>query len=96
MTTYRRIKAVELTAAVIKFLGKQAVPVSAQQIADAVGDAYSTVMCHLATLEDAGFAKQTNGNWELGLYLGVIWVALKKKKEEAYQRAQEELQLLTL
>ncbi len=94
MPTYRRIKAVELTTAIIKYLAQQSEPVNASQIAGEVGDAYGTVMCHLATLADAGFVKQSGGDWELGLYLGVAWARLRRVREQTITQARQELNLL--
>jgi DNA-binding IclR family transcriptional regulator len=96
MTTYKRINSVTLTTKIIKFIGERTRAVSVKEITNALNEPHGTIMCHLATLEDAGFVRPVNGHYELGAYIGIIWAAIKRNKEESLKQLQNDLKQLEI
>lgn len=94
MKSYRRIKSVKLAAQIIKFIARHDKPVSANSIADGVGVPVGTVMCHLVTLEDAGFVKNTGDHYGLGAYFTVIRLAVKRSLKLKLEQIQSDLDLI--
>lgn len=72
MKSYKRIVAVEKATRILKHLANQKAPVSAPAIAEAIKLPLPTVMCHLVTLEEAGFVQSITDHWKLGLGLGLL------------------------
>ena len=64
MSTYKRIKSVELTIAILKFMAQEIQPVSGKEIAEALNEPHGTIMCHLATLEEGGFVRKVYDRYE--------------------------------
>lgn len=91
MKSYRKIKSVELTIAILKFMGQEIQPVSGQEIATALGEAHGTVMCHLVTLEEGGFLRKVYDRYEIGLYLGVLWTSIKASRDARVNDAKSDL-----
>ncbi len=79
MSTYRRIAAVELTTRILKMLADQKQPVGGQEVARALDEKHGTVMCHLATLEDAGLVRRIGEHYELGMQLALFWARKKSQ-----------------
>ena len=96
MTTYRRIKSVELTISILKFMAQEIQPVSGKEIASALEEPHGTIMCHLSTLEEGGFVKRVYDRYELGLYLGVIWTSIKTSRSARINEAQNDLNKITI
>lgn len=94
-TTYRRIAAVATTADVLQFLSRQKEPVTGAAVAQGLGLPAGTVMCHLVTLEDAGFVRKIGDGYELGMKLMLCWAAYKSKLEVRIARDTAELNQLT-
>jgi len=91
MASYRRIKSVELTIAILKFMGQEVQPVSGNEIAKALGEPHGTIMCHLVTLEDGGFVKRVYDRYEIGIYFGTLWTSLKISRQARANDAQMDL-----
>ena len=79
--TYRRIEAVRKAGEILKHLGQMKEPATGQGISAAVGLATGTVMCYLATLEDAGFVQRIGERWRIGTGLALIWARVKANLE---------------
>lgn len=93
-TTYRRIEAVSKAGEIIKYLGNQKGPASGADIATALNMQVGTVMCHLATLEDFGFVKQTADGWQIGLGLALIYNRVRINLESQRDRINRDLESL--
>ncbi|WP_316347656.1 helix-turn-helix domain-containing protein [Desulfuromonas acetoxidans] len=91
MTTYKRIAAVELTTRILKMLAAQKKPVPGQEVARALDAANGTIMCHLATLEDAGFVRKVGEHYELGMELALFWARKKALLENTIAVTTEQL-----
>ena len=94
--TYKRIAAVELTTRIIKMLADQKQPVSGQEVSNLLQEKHGTVMCHLSTLEDAGFVMQINGKYQLGMALGLIWARVKSNLEASRDNINRNLNLISI
>ncbi len=94
MATYRRIKSVQLTMDIMKYLAGQAEPVPARAIAKGVGAPVETVMCHLATLEDGQFVERYGESFQLGVFIAAIRESVKKSLELTLKRAQKDLNII--
>lgn len=94
MSTYRRIAAVELTTRILKMLNDQKQPVGGQEVARALDEKHGTVMCHLATLEDAGFVRRIGEHYDLGMELALFWARKKTQLENNIAVATEALNQL--
>ena len=94
MSTYRRIAAVELTTRILKMLADQKQPVGGQEVARALDEKHGTVMCHLATLEDAGFVRRIGEHYELGMQLALFWARKKSQLENSVVVATDALNRL--
>lgn len=94
MATYRRIKSVQLTMDIMKFLAGQVEPAPARAIAKGVGSPVETVLCHLATLEDGQFIERCGESFRLGLYIAAIRESVKKSLELTLERAQKDLNFI--
>ena len=81
MKSYKRIGSIQKACAILKFLGSSKEPVSAPDIAKAVDLAVGTACCHLATLEDAGFAQRIGDRWEIGMASALAWARKKSSLE---------------
>ncbi len=96
MTTYRRIKAVELTISVLKCLAQKVRPISGQEVAESLGESYNTIMCHLTTLEDGGLVKRVGDSFELGIYFGVFWASIQTSRRSRISEAQADLEKIKI
>lgn len=95
-TTYKRIEAVRKTTEIIEYLSGVKDIVTGPQIAQAVGMSVGTVMCHLATLEDAGYVMMIGGGYRLGMRLAVHWARIRSNLEAEIARRQRELESITV
>ena len=86
MSTYRRIAAVELTTRILNHLADQRNPVSGKAVATALGEAHGTIMCHLVTLEDAGYVQRVGEHFEFGTKLALHWARKKAQIEGRISR----------
>lgn len=91
MKSYRRIKSVELTMAILKFMAQEVQPVSGKEIAGALNEPHGTIMCHLVTLEEGGFVKRVYDRYEIGVYLGVLWASIRASREAMAESAERDL-----
>lgn len=94
MSSYTRIGAVELTTRILKMLNEQKQPISGQEVARALDEKHGTIMCHLATLEDAGFVRRVGGHFELGMIFALFWARKKSQLATTITTAQDELNQL--
>ena len=93
MSTYRRIAAVDLAARILEFIANAKGPVSGQAVAEGLGVAHGTVMCHLVTLEDRRFLVRLGGDhFELGTAVANLWARKKTQLESAREKIDRELQ----
>lgn len=92
MKSYRRIKSVELTISILKFMAQEVQPVAGQEIAQALGEPASTIKCHLVTLEDGGFVKQVYDRYEIGIYFGTLWESIRASREARINEAEADLE----
>lgn len=92
MSTYKRIKSVELTIAILKFMAQEIQPVSGKEIAEALNEPLGTIMCHLATLEEGGFVRKVYDRYEIGIYFGVLWTSIKASRDARINEAQSDLE----
>ena len=53
-----------------------------------------TVMCHLTTLQDAGFIQEVGGGWRLGMKLAIYWARVKANKEAERDRINKDIEQL--
>lgn len=81
MSAYRRIEAVKKTTEILEYLAGVKEAADGPQIAAAVGLPIGTVMCHLATLEEAGFVTCVGGGYKLGMKLALFWARVKSSLE---------------
>ncbi len=89
--TYRRIDAVRKTCDILAVLADAKQPISGNEIAARVQESQGTVMCHLATLQDAGFVQEAGGGWRLGMKLALFWAKVKSGKESERRRIDMEI-----
>lgn len=94
MSTYKRIAAVELTIRILKMLAEQKQAVSGKEVSRALDESHGTLMCHLATLEDAGFVRKVGDHFELGMELALFWARKKSQLESVVATTRDELNLL--
>lgn len=94
--SYKRVAAVSTAINVLKHLAEQREPVSGQQIAEALGAPYGTVMCHLVTLNEHRFVRQIGDAWELDMGIGVIWARYKAQLEGKIEALSSQLRLLEI
>jgi len=95
-TTYRRIEAVSKTCQIIDVLAMQNGPITGPDIARVMDIALGTVMCHLVTLEDAGFVQQIGGSYQLGMKLSVYWARRKSNLESEIVQKQQDLDSISI
>ena len=81
MKSYRRIKSITKACEILQFLSEQRGAVSGKEIARTHNMPFSTAMCHIKTLEDAGFVKKEGEGFTLGLRLAVYWARTKSLLE---------------
>ncbi len=94
MSTYRRIGAVELTVRILKMLAEQKTPVSGKEVSRSLDESHGTIMCHLATLEDAGFVRKVGEHYELGMELALFWARKKSQIGSTIASMTDELKQL--
>lgn len=94
MKSYHRIKSITKACEILEFLSEQREPVSGKEIAKAHFMPFGTAMCHLKTLEYAGFIKKEGEGFTLGLRLAVFWARTKSLLEN--QRTEIDKSLKTL
>jgi len=95
-TTYKRIEAVKKTTEIIDFLASVKEVATGAQIAQAVGLPAGTVMCHLSTLEEAGYVTGIGGGYKLGMKLALHWARVKSNLEGQRDRINRDLELISI
>ncbi|MDD2319139.1 MAG: ArsR family transcriptional regulator [Geobacteraceae bacterium] len=97
MTTYRRIDAITKTTQIIDYLATvKAEAATGPQIAQAINMSVGTVMCHLATLEDAGYVTAVGGGYRLGMKLALHWARVKSNLEGQRDRIGRDLESISI
>lgn len=91
MKSYRRIKAVSLSNAVLKFLADQKRPVSGKEVAEGVDAKYDTVLCHLATHEDDLFVERVGEYFKLGQGAARLWARKQAHLKALINKSEDEL-----
>lgn len=76
MKSYKRIAAVKTACEILEFVSAQIKPPSVAEISGALNLPQGTALCHLATLEDAGFIEGSNNAYKLGHKLGFFWACI--------------------
>jgi DNA-binding IclR family transcriptional regulator len=96
MSSYKRIEAVSKTIQILEFLATQGEPATGPEIAGSVEIALGTVMCHLVTLEEAGFVQQVGGAYRLGMKLAIYWARVKSNIEGEIARKRQDLDSISI
>ena len=92
--SYHRIAAVQKACAILAVLAESKVPITGAEVAIRVDLPPGTVMCQLATLEDAGFVQEIGGGWRPGLVLALYWARRKADLHTERDRIDGELEKL--
>jgi DNA-binding IclR family transcriptional regulator len=93
-STYRRIASVRKTCEILAVLADAKEPITGNEVAIRVQESQGTVMCHLATLQDAGFVQDVGGGWRLGMKIALFWARVKAAKLNEIERAQKDVDAL--
>ncbi|MFB3926391.1 MAG: helix-turn-helix domain-containing protein [Syntrophales bacterium] len=93
-TTYKRIETVKKAGEILKYLAEQKEPAPAKQIAQEVNLPVGTAMCHLATLEDLGFAMSVGDRFKLGMGLALFWARVRSGLEADRARIDQDIKSL--
>jgi DNA-binding IclR family transcriptional regulator len=96
MSSYKRIETVKKTTEVLEYLAGIKDAATGPQIAQGVGMQLGTVMCHLATLEDAGFVVSAGGGYRLGMKLALMWARVKSNMEGQRNRIDRDLEAISI
>ena len=91
MKSYRRIKAVSLSNAVLKFLADQKRPVSGKEVAEGIDAKYDTVLCHLATHEADLFVERVGEYFKLGQGAARLWARKQAHLKALINKSEDEL-----
>ncbi len=94
MATYKRIKAVNITVQILRFLADQREAVTGKEISRALNMSHGTVMCYLATMMDERLVVVSGEYYELGSELALFWSRRKAKLENIISKSQQELREL--
>lgn len=89
--SYGRVASVGKAAEVLIFLSDQSAPVSAGEVARALGIPPGTAYSQLYTLADARLVEATPAGFELGMEAARLWVRRKKRLESEMARIEAEL-----
>lgn len=89
--SYNRIEAVRKTCDILAVIAEAKEPIAGNEVAVRVQISVGTVMCHLATLEDAGFVQEVGGGWRLGMKLALFWARAKSAKESERARIEKDI-----
>jgi len=92
--SYRRIAAVKKATEILAVLADAKEPITGNEVAVRVQESQGTVMCHLATLQDAGFVQEAGGGWRLGMKLALFWARVKATKESERERLERDIEEL--
>lgn len=90
-STYKRIESVSKACDILGILAEAKEPITGNEVAARVQLSPGTVMCHLATLQDAGFVQETGGGWRLGMKLALFWARVKSSKESERSKIDREI-----
>ncbi|MDY6792849.1 MAG: IclR family transcriptional regulator [Thermodesulfobacteriota bacterium] len=91
MKSYRKIKSVALSNAVLKFLADQKHPVSGREVAKGVNAKYDTVLCHLATHENDLFVERVGEYFKLGQGAALLWARKQAHLKAVIDKSEDEL-----
>ncbi len=92
--TYRTIEAVRKACEILGVLAEAKAPITGAEVALRMQMSQGTVMCHLATLQDAGFVQEVGGGWRLGMKLAIFWARVKAGKEAERDRINKDIEQL--
>lgn len=93
-SSYKRIASVEKACAILAILAEAKEPLTGNEVATRVQLPDGTVMCQLATLQDAGFVQEVGGGWKLGMKLALFWAKVKAGKESERGRIDRDIEAL--
>ena len=93
-STYKRIESVSKACDILAVLAEAKEPISGNEVAVRVQLSQGTVMCHLATLQDAGFIQEVGGGWRLGMKLALFWARVKSRMESERERIDRDITAL--
>lgn len=85
-SSYNRIAAVEKACAILAILAEAREPLTGNEVAVRVQLPMGTVMCQLATLQDAGLVAEIGGGWKLGMRMAVYWARIRSGMESERDR----------
>lgn len=94
MKSYRKIKSVALSNAVLKFLAEQKYPVSGREVAEGVDAKYDTVLCHLVTHEADLFVERDGEKFKLGQGAALLWSRKLAHLKTVISKSEDELKEL--
>lgn len=89
--TYRTIEAVRKACEILSVLAEAKEPITGAEVALRMRMSQGTVMCHLATLQDAGLVQEIGGGWRLGLKMAVYWARIRATMEAERDRLTENI-----
>lgn len=92
--SYRRIEAVRKTCEILAILADAKEPISGNEVATRLQESQGTVMCHLATLQDAGLALEVGGGWRLGMKMALYWARIRAGMEAERNRLDRDIKLI--
>ncbi|WP_027358401.1 helix-turn-helix domain-containing protein [Desulforegula conservatrix] len=92
--TYRRIQAAKVTLDILEYLSGCKEPVTGADVARMTGLPLGTVLCHLATQEDAGYITSIGDRYKISMKLALFWARMKSSKESDRERIDQDLRHL--
>ena len=95
-SSYKRIEASAKTLQVLDFLMRQKEPLTAKEISDGVGLPMGTLMTHLVTLEDEGWAERIHEYYRISMKPAIGWARKKSQLESEIAKKQQELDSITV
>lgn len=96
MKSYKRIEAVRVAAEILRCLAARPWGIRAEEIASNVAANKGRVLCHLATLQDAGLAKlKKDGLWTVGPLSASLYKADKQRRAKEIEGMAQSLNKLS-
>lgn len=93
-SSYKRIASVAKACDILGVLADAKEPITGNEVATRAQQPDGTVMCLLATLEDAGLVEEIGGGWRLGMRFAVYWARIRSLKEAERNRLNAEIEAI--
>jgi DNA-binding IclR family transcriptional regulator len=90
-SSYKRIASVEKACSILDVVAHTKEPITGNEVATRVQLPDGTVMCLLATLQDAGLVQEVGGGWRLGMRMGVYWARIRATMEAERDRLNQNI-----